>query len=998
MSLSSSLQENALVQYFSRSILRKLLLMLGIVAVLPMAILGYTMYTAASDGIMSQAFDQLTAIRTVKAKQIEDYFTQIGNQIGTFSENQMVVDAMKQFPAALENVRAEMNVEDAQLDQMKKSLLGYYSSEFGVEYAKQTGEKPDLRAQMKPLDLDSIYLQYQYISNNPNPLGSKEELDAAADGSTYSQLHEKFHPIVRNYLRKFEYYDIFLCDIDSGDIVYSVYKEMDYTTSLIDGPYAKSNFGKAFRLAKAADSKDDVFLVDYEKYTPSYEAPASFISSPIFDGDTKIGVAIFQMPIGRISGILDERTGLGESGETYAVGADSLFRNDSRFLEDLKLETTIINPALPVTTAAVKDVFQFNNSGTQIIDDYRGAPVLSSWAPITVYKGGNGQEPIKWALMSEIDLAEVRAPIAATGMLYQSGLVILFGTLIGGLLTYWFAKRISSQANSINDMLSSIGIGMFDARAEKVTNDELGDVAVALNAMCDNTLTLIQSNDERQSIQNSIESLIGEMENIAAGDLTINADVKEDITGSIAGTVNSMTEQLRSIVSRVQNATDQVTTSAGSIAFVSNTLSEESDAQALEISNASEKVVDITTKIQAVANKSEDSAKVAQQARETASRGFQAVSDTVQGMDRIREQVQATSKRIKRLGESSQEIGEIVQLISDIADRTSILALNASIQAAMAGDAGQGFAVVAEEVERLAERSTDATKQISTLIRAIQTETSEAIADMEESTREVVEGSQLASQAGQTLSEIDDVSRQLEELIKGVSTSALEQANAATEIASTMTTISETTKASADKSRNATQSVGQLSSLANQLRESVSQFKLSDDVRAESNVLADLAEVTALASNASKPSGNTLCRLVYTSARATDCTHADIDAIVETAKKNNPEHNLTGLLLHTNSRFLQVLEGPYENVIALYEKISNDSRHIGARIRFCESANHRHFSNWAMGASAVSNAEITDAQERNYYSAMLNGDPDLFTESGMAKLKAFLQGQATPVA
>lgn len=855
MSLSNSLQDSAIVQYFSRSILKKLILMLAIVAIIPMLVLGYTMYTAASGGIMTQAFDQLTAIRTVKTRQIEDYFAQIDSQISTFSENQMVVDAMNQFPGALKNVRTEMNVQDDQLETMKQSLLGYYSNDFGGEYLKRTGQKPDLRAQIKPLDLDSIYLQYQYIASNPNPLGAKEDLDAARDGSQYSQLHGKFHPIVRNYLREFEYYDIFLCDIESGDIVYSVYKEMDYTTSLIDGPYSKTNFGEAFRLAAAADNKDDVFLVDYDNYTPSYEDPASFISSPIYDGNKKIGVAIFQMPIGRISSILDERAGLGETGETYAVGPDNLFRNDSRFLSDLGLDTTIINPEITVSTKAVQDVFQNNGSGTEIIDDYRGAPVLSSWAPITVYKGGSGRDPIKWALMSEIDLAEVRAPIAATGMLYQSGLVILFGALIGGLLTYWFANRIAKQANSINDMLSSIGIGMFDARAEKVTNDELGDVAVALNAMCDNTLTLIQSNDERQEIQRSIESLIGEMENIAAGDLTINAEVKEDITGSIAGTVNNMTQQLRSIVSRVQNATDQVTTSAGSIADVSQSLSQESDAQADEITSASEKVVNITTRIQAVANQSEDSAKVAQKARETAGRGFKAVSDTVEGMDRIREQVQATSKRIKRLGESSQEIGEIVQLISDIADRTSILALNASIQAAMAGDAGQGFAVVAEEVERLAERSTDATKQISTLIKAIQTETSEAIADMEESTREVVEGSQLASQAGQTLSEIDEVSRQLEELIKGVSTSALEQASAATDIASTMTKISETTKASADKSRNATQSVGQLSSLANQLRESVSQFKLSDQEKTETQLLEEISSVSAIAkSGVSEPS------------------------------------------------------------------------------------------------------------------------------------------------
>ena len=848
--------------WVSGSIRNKLLFLLTIVALVPMGLLGYSMYGSASNGIRSQAFAQLTAIRTVKAKQIEDYFGQIDNQIQTFSQNLAIVEAMKEFPSALASARSEVQVDEDQMQSMKENLLGYYQNEFGRVYQETTNTKPNLKAQIAPLDEDSIYLQYQYISSNPNPLGSKETLDKASDGTTYSKLHGKYHPMVRNYLNKFGYYDIFLCDLKTGDIVYSVFKEMDFTTSLTTGPYSKTNFATAFKLAAAATSAEQTFLVDYEAYTPSYEDPASFISSAIYDGDTKIGVAIFQMPIDKISGILDERTGLGYSGETYAVGSDNLMRNDSRFVHDdekngegllttgtITKPTTIINPELVVTTKASLDA-QNGNSGTQIIADYRGFDVLSSWSPVTLHPGSEGVEPTTWALMSEIDLLEVDAPLTITDMVMGSIWLILPVLALGIALVYFVARQITNQANSINDMLGSIGIGMFDSRAEKITNDELGDVAVSLNAMCDTTLSLIQSNDEREEIQNSIENLIGEMENIAAGDLTIDAEVKDDITGSIAGTVNSMTEQLKGLVSRVQTATAQVTTSAGTIADVSTQLSQESDAQATEIGTASERVLSITEQIQLVAEQSEGSATVAKQARETATRGLEAVSNTVEGMDRIRDQVQATSKRIKRLGESSQEIGEIVQLISDIADRTSILALNASIQASMAGDAGQGFAVVAEEVERLAERSTDATKQISTLIKAIQTETSEAIADMEESTREVVEGSELATQAGQTLTEIDNVSQQLEYLISEVSSSATEQANAATEIATTMTRISETTKQSAEKSRSATQSVGQLSGLANQLRESVAQFKVGDELETEASVLSEINSMVATSEEA----------------------------------------------------------------------------------------------------------------------------------------------------
>ncbi len=851
--------------WVSSKIRNKLLVLLAVVALLPMFLLGLSMYNSASNGIEDQAFAQLTAIRTVKAKQIEDYFGQIDKQIQTFSENLSVVEAMKEFPAALAAARSEVQVDEDQMKSMKENLLGYYQNEFGRVYKEKTNSNPNLKAQIAPLDDDSIYLQYQYISSNPNPLGSKETLDAAQDGTTYSKLHATYHPMVRNYLNQFGYYDIFLCDLESGDIVYSVFKEMDYTTSLKDGPYSKTNFATAFRLAAAATSPEQTFLVDYETYTPSYEDPASFISSPIYDGSKKIGVAIFQMPIDKISGILDERTGLGNTGETYAVGPDNLMRNDSRFIQDtvdgkpglitdgyITRQTTIINPELPITTQASLDA-QAGNDSTAFITDYRGAEVLSSWAPITVFKGSGDTPPIKWALMSEIDKVEVYAPLTVYDI-FAGSWWIIFPAIAGVVVVWLAAKKITRQANSINDMLGSIGIGMFDSRAEKITNDELGDVAVSLNAMCDTTLSLIQSNDEREEIQNSIESLIGQMENIAAGDLTIDAEVKDDITGSIAGTVNSMTDQLKALVSRVQVATNQVTTSAGTIADVSSQLSKDTDAQATEIGTASERVLSITEKIQLVAEQSEGSATVAKQARETATRGLEAVSNTVEGMDRIRDQVQATSKRIKRLGESSQEIGEIVQLISDIADRTSILALNASIQAAMAGDAGQGFAVVAEEVERLAERSTDATKQISTLIKAIQTETSEAISDMEESTREVVEGSELASQAGQTLNEIDTVSQQLEYLITEVSASATEQANAATEIASTMTRISETTKKSAEKSRSATQSVGQLSGLAVQLRESVAQFKVGDVTPEEAAVLSEINEMADGVSNSAETS------------------------------------------------------------------------------------------------------------------------------------------------
>ena len=967
------------VSYFSQSISRKLFLLLFLVGTLPTLVVGYSIYSSSFVAIENKAIDQLEAIKTVKSNQLTNYFKQIENQVRTFSENVMVVDAMKQFPTAETGASQEAGVTPEDLEQMRNKVEAYYKIDFSNEFNSITGNNPPIEQQLAPLDNDSIYLQYQYIANNPNPLGSKEVLDAAPDGTTYSKLHKKYHPVVRSYLQKFGYYDIFLCDLKSGDIVYSVFKELDFTTSLSKGPYSSTNFGRAFELAANAKSKDEVFLVDYEDYVPSYEAPASFISSPIYDGDTKVGVAIFQMPIDKIAAIMDERTGLGETGETYAVGKDLLMRNNSRFAAEDGKDVTFVQA---VDTEATQAAFK-GESGKKIIADYRGEPVYSAWSPVTIYDGVKGQtQPITWALMSEIDAAEVKKPVTFFAIAQQGLLYFLLASIVGFAAVWFIAGRISKQANSITEMLSMIGIGMFDARAEKVTGDELGDVAVALNAMSDNTLSLIQSSDEREAIESSIENLIGEMEQIASGNLGIAAEVRGDLTGAIAGSVNHMAEELRGIVQRVQNASYMVTSSADEIVDASNKLSAENESQAVRIGQTSTQVLSMTDQFQTVAKETENSVLVAKQARETANRGYEAVANTVEGMDRIREQVQQTSKRIKRLGESSQEIGEIVQLISDIADRTSILALNASIQAAMAGDAGQGFAVVAEEVERLAERSTDATKQIASLIKTIQTETSEAITDMEESTREVVEGSHLATQAGETLAEINEVSKSLEDMIQQVSTSALTQAKASQEIASTMNQISDATKESANKSREATEQVTSLATLANQLGDSVSQFVLDrDDSSVEGNVLREVKDVASIVNQA-----NHLVRMVYTSDKSDSCDDTAVDAFVAQAGASNSAHDVTGMLLHTETRFLQVLEGPEEAVAAAFEATSSDARHSACQMLSCEPVSDREFAGVSLGATSVSEAEVAGS----IAGAMLSGDDASYQVDGIKLLKTFL--------
>ena len=337
----------------------------------------------------------------------------------------------------------------------------------------------------------------------------------------------------------------------------------------------------------------------------------------------------------------------------------------------------------------------------------------------------------------------------------------------------------------------------------------------------------LASERENKANQEAILRLLNEMGDLAEGDLTVRAKVTEDMTGAIADSINYTIDELRGLVTEINKTSEQVTQASKEAQDISSELLEAAQKQSQEIEDTSAQVLQMAQSINEVSANAAESARVAQQSLDAAEKGTTAVRNSITGMNEIREQIQDTSKRIKRLGESSQEISEIVDLISDITEQTNILALNAAIQAASAGDAGRGFTVVAEEVQRLAERSGEATKQISAIVKTIQTDTQDAVSAMEKSTQGVVEGAKLSDAAGQALNEIGQVSRNLAELIDTISRATQNQAHAAGMVANNMQEIQNITIQTTEGTKKTAISVGELATLATDLRGSVAGFKLS---------------------------------------------------------------------------------------------------------------------------------------------------------------------------
>ena len=471
------------------------MLMLLSVCISSIMAIAYVGYDNGRQALNNSIQNQLVSLRELHAFEIESYFEKVRSQVQTISEVGSVVDAVKEFKTAYQELDSQP-IQITWNDRLKE----FYNEKFLPKLENNTEGNPLLYSYF-PQNPAARYLQYHYLVANSNPTGERDFLNSANDGSAYSRVHSRIQPIYRNFVERFNYYDMFLIDAETGNILYTVEKETDFATNIFNGPYASSSLAEVVEKASKGRNRDFVAISDFEPYSASYGTPAAFIASPVFDGSKLIGVLAFQLSIDEINSIMTSeqnwsQNGLGETGEIYLVGPGRGMRSTSRFFVEQpetyfkavaaeglakentdsikKLDTTILNQI--VDTPAIEQALD-NQTGFEVVEDYRGVQTLSAYRPLEL-------DGLNWVINAQIDTAEAFGPIKEfqRKVLLATAIIVLLVTLISSLLSYYFVRPI----RTLIDGFRQVGKGSTDVKIKVKSKDEFRELANSFNEMVDN--------------------------------------------------------------------------------------------------------------------------------------------------------------------------------------------------------------------------------------------------------------------------------------------------------------------------------------------------------------------------------------------------------------------------------------------------------------------------------------------------------------------------------
>ncbi len=733
---------------------------------------------------------RLTAARNLKAAEVQDYFGLIRDQIVTMSDSPLVVEAMKDLQHGFATIIQERALTEDELAKMRAELRDFYVSDFGAKYhTENEGRDSTAAACLEKLNATEVVLQHAYIAANNNPLGSKHLLNVASSGSSYDRAHAKYHPSMRKFLEKFGYYDIFLIDNRTGQVVYSVYKELDFATNLNNGPYASSNFAQVVKNVASASSVDECSLVDFAPYYPSYEAPASFIASPIFDGQRQVGTLVFQMPIDRINELIARESGIGTTAESMLIGSDGRARCDSPRDPQRTLKAGFRRDASTISMSdAVKNALAGQSDVMDTLNG-RGESVVTAYAPIELLG-------LRWMIQTEVTSDEAFASVAdlektsgsvQSAMLWSGLATMMFAAVAIAGVSFWITRMIVRPIYSTVEMLHDISVGEGDLtrRLDENQVGELGELAVHFNHFANRIHDIVRM--------------------ISTNATTLSA-ASNQLTQSSAS--------LASGTAQTQTQSAMVSSAAEELSINMENMSRNTSDMSASMSSVSRAVAEMRQTIAEIAENAEQSAQVAADASRAAA---------------------DSNMKVGNMGMVAHEIGRVIEVIEDIAEQTNLLALNATIEAARAGEAGKGFAVVATEVKELAKQTAAATEGIRQQIESMQKSTGEAVDSISTISSVIGRVNELSSMIASAVEEQSITTAQIaehvdatNELAQAVASSVSESAMASREITQNIgmvDSVLQETSASVSQSHDSGE---ELHRLALDMQQIVSQFRIQE--------------------------------------------------------------------------------------------------------------------------------------------------------------------------
>jgi methyl-accepting chemotaxis protein len=740
----------------------KLLINFVTISVVTALIIAIVAIVNTSSAIERKAFDQLESIREIQKNSVVRYFDTVSNQIEVLASSEQTVAAVMEFNQGVKNYLSQSETSASDIHEQRVNLVRYYDAEFVPRVDEKSATSLSGNVLVEQLTSEAVVMQNDFIVDNPNPLGEKNLLNSLGAQTQYDLTHARIHPYFQAFLTKFGYYDIFLVDANSGNVVYSVFKEVDFLTSLKSGAFSDSGLGEAYRVAMAQPQEEPATFIDFSKYAPSYGAPAGFVSMPIFDGSDKVGVLIFQFAIAELNSIMSERSGLGQTGETYLVGADNLMRSDSYLSPNThSVEASFINPETgSVKTAAVLKGLQGIES-TEVITDYNGSLVLSAFEPIKL-KG------LDWVIIAEIDHQEAMSDI------------------------YLLTKVIG--AITIGCILLVIPIGVYLSTAiTKPFGGEPKQIVEIAKTISDKNLTL--------SFDPSVpeETIYGSMR-------TMNSNLK-DVIHSI--TINS--ELL------ANSAEESSTISQQALKVVEN--------QRIETEQVAAAITQMSATIQQMASNTTETANLTENATAQVKDGAEKLSITNVTVESLVDQMEQAGRVIQHLHEESQSIGSVLDVIQAISEQTNLLALNAAIEAARAGEHGRGFAVVADEVRTLAQRTQDSASEIQKMVVSIQGGAEQAISTTDESQTRVAKVSEYTEFTNGAFEAIHQLVEQIEAMMLQLAAGTEQQSTTAVDIDRNLSQLSELASQNFSSAQDIKTSSEKLATSAEKLKQVVEQFK-----------------------------------------------------------------------------------------------------------------------------------------------------------------------------